>query len=285
MYFNTNLKLLRKRRGKTQDELANVLGMKRPTLGGYESNVAQPGIDELMKFSAYFRISIDSLIKVDLSKLTGNQLYQLENGQDVYISGKTIRILATTVTPGNEENIELVPEKAKAGYTNGFADPEYIAELPVFRLPFLSDSKKYRTFQLNGDSMLPIPDKSWVTGEFVQDWNNILSGDAYIILTLNEGIVFKIADNHIREDGMLTLYSLNTIYEPFHVHVHEIREVWKFVHYISAEIPDPVIPRDELFRTVASLKRDMDTIKSRVGFQEALFNSGNNHSSGVSPAP
>jgi len=266
MYFSTNLKLLRKRRGKTQDDLANALGMKRPTLGGYESNVAQPGIDELMKFSAYFRIAIDTLIKVDMSKLTGNQLYQLENGQDVFISGKTIRILATTVTPENEENIELVPEKAKAGYTNGFADPEYISELTVFRLPFLSNSKKYRTFQLNGDSMLPIPDKSWVTGEFVQDWNNILSGNAYIILTLNEGIVFKIADNHIRNDGLLTLYSLNTIYEPFNVHVHDIQEVWSFIHYISAEIPDPVMPKDELYRTVAVLKNDMEAIKNKVLF-------------------
>jgi len=268
MHFSNNLKLLRKRRGKTQEDLANALGMKRPTLGGYESNVAQPGIEELMKFSAYFRIAIDTLIKVDLSKLTGNQLYQLENGQDVYISGKTIRILATTVTPGNEENIELVPEKAKAGYTNGFSDPEYISELPVFRLPFLSDSKKYRTFQLNGDSMLPIPDKSWVTAEFVQDWNNILSGDAYIVLTSNEGIVFKIADNHIREDGFLTLYSLNTIYKPFSVHVHDIREVWKFVHYISSEIPDPVMPKDEIFRTVAGLKHDMETLKNRVGIRD-----------------
>ncbi len=268
MHFSNNLKLLRKRRGKTQDELAAALGMKRPTLGGYENNIAQPGIDALMKFSAYFRIAIDTLIKVDLSKLTGNQLYQLENGQDVFISGNSIRILATTVNPGNEENIELVPEKAKAGYTNGFSDPEYISDLPVFRLPFLSDSKKYRTFQLNGDSMLPIPDKSWVTWEFVQDWNNILSGDAYIILTLSEGIVFKIADNHNREDGFLTLYSLNTIYEPFLVHVHEIREVWKFVHYISAEIPDPVIPKDDLMRTVAGLKQDMNAIKIKVGIKE-----------------
>lgn len=264
MYFNTNLKLLRKRRGKTQDELANALGMKRPTLSGYENSVAHPGIDELMKFSAYFRIAIDTLIKVDLSKLTGNQLYQLENGQDVYISGNSLRILATTVNPENKENIELVPEKAKAGYTNGFSDPEYISELPVFRMPFLSDNKKYRTFQLNGDSMLPIPDRSWVTGEYIQDWNHILSGDACIILTLSEGLVFKIVDNHIRDDGFMTLYSLNTIYEPFRVHVQDIREVWKFVHYISTEIPEPVLPKNELYRTLATLKKEVDNLKDKA---------------------
>jgi transcriptional regulator with XRE-family HTH domain len=167
MNFSNNIKLLRKRRGKTQDDLAFALGMKRSTLSGYENKVAEPGLDILMKFSAYFGIAIDTLLKVDLSTLTESQLYQLEHGQDVFITGKNLRVLATTISNENEENIELVPEKAKAGYTNGFADPDFIRELPVFNLPFLSKSEKYRTFQLNGDSMHPIPDKSWVTVKFV----------------------------------------------------------------------------------------------------------------------
>ncbi|MCK7533612.1 MAG: hypothetical protein MZV63_22565 [Marinilabiliales bacterium] len=29
-------------------------------------------------------------------------------------------------------------EKAKAGYTTGYADPEFIGDLPLFNLPFLS---------------------------------------------------------------------------------------------------------------------------------------------------
>ena len=39
--------------------------------------------------------------------------------------------------------------------------------------------------------MLPIPHGSWVTGEFVQNWELIRNRQAYIILTLNEGILFK----------------------------------------------------------------------------------------------
>ena len=69
----------------------------------------------------------------------------------------------------------------------------------VFRLPFLSDKRKYSTFQLKGDSMLPIPDGSWVTGEFLQDWMNIKNGNAYVVFTLNDGIVFKIVENNIRK--------------------------------------------------------------------------------------
>ena len=264
MYFHSNIKLLRKRRNKTQDDLAGILNMKRSTLSGYENRVAEPGIEVLLEYSKYFNMAVDTLIKTDLSTLSESQLYQLENGDDLFLKGGNLRILASTVDSSNEENIELVSEKARAGYTNGFADPEYISELPVFKLPFLSTNKKYRTFQLNGDSMFPIPDKAFVTGEYVVDWNHIVTGEACVVLTLDDGIVFKVVENKIREEGMLTLFSLNPLYDPFDVRVTNIKEIWRFVHFISQELPEPVLPENELVRTVAGLKQDMQRIKSRV---------------------
>jgi transcriptional regulator with XRE-family HTH domain len=263
MYFSTNIRLLRKRRSRTQDDVAFALNMKRSTLSGYENEVSQPTIPALMAFSKYYGVAIDTLVKVDLRTLAESQLSQLERGGDVYIRGSNLRVLASTVNSRNEENIELVTQKAKAGYATGFADPEFIRDLPVFQLPFLSRQKKYRTFQLAGDSMLPIPDGSYVTGEFLQDWNALVSGHGYIILTLDEGIVFKIVDP-LESEHKLRLFSLNPVYEPFDVHVSEIREIWKFVNYISSEIPDPMISPDELIKTVAGLKKDLDQLKSRM---------------------
>ena len=267
MVFQDNIKLLRNRRQRTQDEVATAMGMKRSTLSGYENGVAQPNIDALTAFSGFYGIAIDTLIKVDLSKLSEFQLSELERGNDVFIRGSNLRVLTTTVDRSNNENIELVPEKAKAGYTTGYADPDYIRELPVFTLPFLSKNKKYRTFQLKGDSMLPIPDGSWVTGEFVQDWNNIVSGHGYIIFTIDSGIVFKIAENRIADDGKLVLYSLNPVYEPYDVMISEIKEVWKFVNYISGEIPDPMAPNENILKTVAGMKRDISWIRKKFGEQ------------------
>jgi transcriptional regulator with XRE-family HTH domain len=261
MYFDSNIKLLRKRRKLTQDEVAEQLGMKRSTLSGYENRVAQPGLDVLVLFSSYYKISVDTMLKVDLAKLSETQLRQLEHGEDVFLKGGNLRILASTVDTENQENIELVPAKAQAGYTSGFADPEYISELQVFQLPFLSDEKKYRTFQLQGDSMLPIPEKAWVTGEYVLDWQSIKTGEACVVLTLDNGIVFKLVENLIEKEGKVILYSLNPLYEPYEIHVNEIREIWKFVHFISHEIPDPVLPENQLVRTVAVLKQDLDRIK------------------------
>jgi transcriptional regulator with XRE-family HTH domain len=265
MYFATNIKFLRKRRGRTQDDVASALQMKRPTLSGYENGVAQPGIEALVAFSGYYNISLDTMLKIDLTQLSGSQLGELERGYDAYIKGSNLRVLTTTVTPDNRENIELVNEKARAGYTTGYADPEFIGDLPLFNLPFLSRNRKYRTFQLKGDSMLPIPDKSWVTGEYLHDWHDIKSGKAYIILTTGDGIVFKVVENSIEKNGMLVLYSLNPLYEPYEVHINDVREIWRFVHYISDELPEPVLPEKQLLRTVATMKQDLYQLKKSIG--------------------
>jgi transcriptional regulator with XRE-family HTH domain len=265
MYFTSNIKFLRKRKGRTQDEVAVSLNLKRSTLSGYENGIAQPGIDVLISFSWYYNISIDTLLKIDIQSLSESQLGELERGYDAYVKGSNLRVLTTTVNSGNRENIELVSEKAKAGYTTGYADPEYIGELPVFSLPFLSDKRKYRTFQLKGDSMLPIPDGSWVTGEFLQDWMQIRSGKAYIVFTMNDGIVFKIIENNIRKDGKIVLFSLNPLYEPYEIHINEVKEVWKFVNYISSELPEPVLPEKQILKSIALMKNDLERINAKLG--------------------
>lgn len=267
MYFSSNLKLLRKHRGRTQDDIAFALGMKRSTYSGYENEISEPGLEALVAFSKYFGIAIDTLVKVDLSTMSELQLTQLERGYDVHLKGGNLRVLATTVNQDNDENIELVTEKAKAGYTTGFADPEYIKILPTFSMPFLSRDRKYRTFQISGDSMLPIPDGSYVTGEYVIDWTYIKSGMPYIVLTQDDGIVFKMVENKIENERKLTLSSLNTLYHPYDLSVNDIKEVWKFVHYISAKMPERRENRyreEALEKTVQELQKQVEEIQLKL---------------------
>lgn len=266
MYFSSNIKFLRKRKGRTQDDVAHALGFKRSTLSGYENRVAHPSISALVALSDFYNLAIDSLIKVDLQVLTESQLTQLENGFDVFVKGSRLRVLVSTVDSDNNENIELVPEKAKAGYATGYADPDFINELPVFQLPFLSKEKKYRTFQISGDSMLPIPDGVWVTGEFVQDWHSLKNGELYVVTTLDEGVVFKLVENNIEKDQNVILHSLNPLYEPYEIEVAAIKEIWKFVHFISAELPEVNSGgQGRLVQSVLDLKGEVDSIKSKMG--------------------
>lgn len=262
--FSKNIKMLRKRKQFTQDEVSQDLSMKRSTLSGYENEVAHPNMQALVALSDYFNVSIDTLIKVELNKLAESQMNQLERGFDVFIKGSKLRILTTTVGDDNEENIELVAEKAKAGYTSGYADPEYIKVLPTFRLPFLSKQKKYRTFQISGDSMFPIPDGAYVTGEYVQNWNTIKDKGAYIILTLDDGIVFKVLENKIKTENKFHLHSLNSLYEPYDLLVTEIREVWRFVNYISSEMPEANEMRQDIAQSLDSLRREVKQIQTKL---------------------
>jgi len=265
MYFNTNIKILRQRKNRTQDIVANELGVTRSTLNSYENgSIKNPTLDMLIGFSKYFKLSIDTLVKVDLSKLSDFQLSELEKGNDVYVSGSRLRVLATTVDSQNRENIEVVPIKAKAGYQSGYADPEFIKKLPTFQLPILLNDRKYRMFQLSGDSMLPIPDKAWVIGEYVENWFNIKDGQGYIVLTQDDGIVFKIAYNQLKKKKNLLLKSLNPNYPPFEVPANQIREVWRFCNYLSSELPETELRKDDLREKFDRLEQEIQAMRTAL---------------------
>lgn len=62
MEFGEKLQALRKRRGLTQEELAQALYVSRTAVSKWESGRGYPGIDSLKEISAYFGVSIDELL-------------------------------------------------------------------------------------------------------------------------------------------------------------------------------------------------------------------------------
>jgi SOS-response transcriptional repressor LexA len=112
--------------------------------------------------------------------------------------------------------------------------------------------------------MLPIPDGAWVTGEFVQDWNTIKDGELYVVLTLNEGLVFKQLKNELAERGCFLLISLNKAYEPYELAATEIREIWKFVHYISKEVTENQLSDNQVELQLKILTAEIQSLKKRM---------------------
>ena len=178
---------------------------------------------------------IDVLLKKDISQFNESDLYELENMKSPDLAGKNLRVLSITVDEDQKENIELVPEKAKAGYTTGYSNPDFVGLLSKFQLPFLGRNGTYRTFQISGDSMPPVKHGYWITAQFVDDWNQIKDGQPYILLTKEEGIVFKLLYNKIDSQRKIQLVSTNPIYEPYTVSVDDVQEVWQFVHSINTD--------------------------------------------------
>lgn len=62
MYIGENITYLRNRKGLTQGQLADELGLKRTNIAGYETGKAMPPIEALVKIAQYFAVSLDEIV-------------------------------------------------------------------------------------------------------------------------------------------------------------------------------------------------------------------------------
>jgi transcriptional regulator with XRE-family HTH domain len=257
MYIAQNLKNIRKRCGLSQEEMAQKLKLNRSTYSGYENEVAQPNLETLLLLAQQEKLPLEAILTTDLSKLSQAEYDTLCGVWKQGASGQNLRVLTTVVNEDNEDTIELIPEKVRAGYTSGYADPSYLQELPTLRLPFLSKDRKYRAFPIAGDSMPPVVHGSYVVGEFVQDWLGLPSSVPCVIVTKDDGIVFKYLHNHLKEKQVFTLVSTNPFYAPYDVPVAEVLEIWRFVSYISKELPDIQLDHASIGAGLRSIQEDL----------------------------
>jgi transcriptional regulator with XRE-family HTH domain len=256
MHVNKNLKFLRTRAGWTQKEFAEKIGLKQPVIGAYEEERAMPPLNCLLDISDLFKVSMDALSRKDLSKLPENEWKSF--------SGK--EVLAITVDKDDNENIELVSQKASAGYLNGYQDVEYIIDLPKIGLPVLPRNVTYRAFEIKGDSMLPIPSGSIVFGEYVENLSSIKNGKLYIVVSQQEGIVFKRVFNFSDTKNNLLLVSDNRLYEPYTIQAEDVLEIWAVKAYFSTQFPDVEsgkISSDQLAHTVLKLQEEVMKLKKK----------------------
>jgi transcriptional regulator with XRE-family HTH domain len=216
--INQRIKELRLKKGKSQGQLSEDLGIKRSTLAGYEAGSNEPSIEKLKLFADYFEISIDELVLGPKSKFSR----RINN----------TKVLAISVDNHGIENIELIPHKAKAGYIAGYNDIEFIKNLPKISLPNLPTGT-YRAFEIQGDSMPPINDGFIVIGRYVEDWRDIKGKQCYILISKSDGMVFKRIESKIELDETLVLHSDNLAYSQYSISIHEVLEAWLLYAYIG----------------------------------------------------
>ena len=277
--INANIKFIRKQKSLTQQGFADVIGIKRSSLGAYEEGRARPNYPTVQNISRIFNISIDRLLTEDLTKTadnsvfgTGNSTPNLSghaaptssNSKSPDIEGNKLRILSITVNEDNKENIELVPEKARAGYLEGYEDPQYIKKLPRFNLPFLNEGT-YRAFEIQGDSMLPLQPGSIVVGEYTENWKDIKNNDAYIIVSQNDGVVYKRVKNNIQQNKTLTLRSDNVDYPAYTINIDDVVEVWKAKVFISKESSSAQkMSLEKLTNMVLDVQQNVMKLQSKI---------------------
>lgn len=243
-----NLKYLRKLRGLTQEEFATKLNIKRSLLGAYEEERAEPRIDVLELVSDTFKISLDELLRKDLSEVKGS--YLVKRRQQKLMSENNL--------------IQFVPVKAAAGYLAGYADQEFIDELNTFTLPMLG-AGQYRAFEIIGDSMMPTPSGSIIVGEKVDNnADSLKNNQAYIVVSRSEGIVYKRIVKNNRAKNKLTMVSDNPNYQPYQINAEDVLEVWQAQMVISKVSAQPAWDMTQLTSLVNNLQEQVSTLKKRM---------------------
>lgn len=245
---NKNLKYLRKLRGLTQEEFAAKLGIKRSLLGAYEEERAEPRIDVLEVVCDIFKLTMDEILRSDLSEKTkGN-----------YLAARRALKMGNT-----RSAIPFVPVKAAAGYLAGYNDPEFIDELNTFTLPMLTGGN-YRAFEIIGDSMLPTPSGSVIVGEKVDKLDDLKNNTACIVVSRNEGVVYKRVQKNQRQKNKLTLVSDNPSFHPYTVNADEILEMWHAQMVISRANTQQRWDMGQLSNIVSDLQEQVSTLKKRL---------------------
>jgi transcriptional regulator with XRE-family HTH domain len=246
-FAGQNLKYLRKLKGFTQEEFAMKLQIKRSLLGAYEEERAEPRIDVLEIVSDHFKISLDDLLRKDLSDTKGD-----------YLSKRRVQKL------GAESNlIHFVPMKAAAGYLAGYADEEFIDELNTFTLPMMG-SGQFRAFEIIGDSMLPTPSGSIIVGQKMNGLDDVKQNAAYIVVSRSEGIVYKRLSRNSRSKNKVTLSSDNQMYQPYDMNVEEILELWQAQMVITKVTPQQRWDVGQLANLVSNLQDQVTSMKKRM---------------------
>lgn len=249
-YIQINIKHLRTLKKLSQERFADELQWTRSMVGSYEEGRSEPPIDRLIDLSNYFNIPIDILVKNDLRLAKDTSFIEVGNRRVLF---------PVTVNESNEELIEIIPTQASAGYLAGYSDPEYIEQLQKIKLPFLPTGT-HRAFPIKGDSMLPVKDGSFIVAKFVEDLHDVKDGRTYIVLTKDDGLVYKRLYNN---ENHLILQSDNKSYLPYEVKKEDLLELWEFTCCINTqEYTEKELKLSSIMTMFQDLKVELESIKT-----------------------
>ncbi|HEX9981318.1 MAG TPA: LexA family transcriptional regulator [Flavobacterium sp.] len=249
-FLSNNLRYLRKERKLSQQKMANALVITRERFAKYEEGASEPPLDLLLRMARYFHVSIDILLSVNLQQTPMESLLNMADNRI---------LLPIAVDREGNDYIEIIPHKAQAGYLSGYADPEFIENLQHISLPFLRNGK-FRAFPVAGDSMPPHKEGSFIVGKYIENLGDVRDGRTYILLTRNQGIVYK----RLNKNGKnaLMLHSDNNIYQPYEVKASEVLEIWEYACSIATtEFEKDDLGSENIKDVLRELRKEMRELK------------------------
>jgi phage repressor protein C with HTH and peptisase S24 domain len=140
--------------------------------------------------------------------------------------------------------VPLVNKYAYGGYLRGYGDPEYVEKLPTLPFPINKEYRgQYLLFEVSGDSMDNDTKRSCASGDIVlgrqigkQYWKDKLhinKWKTFVIVHKEDGILIKDIIKHDVAKGIITLHSLNPLYEDFDVNLKDVAQIYNVIKVLS----------------------------------------------------
>lgn len=112
--------------------------------------------------------------------------------------------------------------------------------------------------------MLPTPSGSIIVGEKIENPADIKNSQAYIVVSRNEGIVYKRVEKNGRSKNKLTLVSDNPQYQPYQVNAEDVVELWQAQMVISKVSQQQRWDMNSLASMVNNLQTQVSTLKKKM---------------------
>jgi len=253
--ISKNVRHLRTLKNLTQEQLSIELDVSKARIGSYEEGRSEPPIAMLIAFSDYFKVPIDAMLKNDLTL----------SDDDSFMDIGSRVLFPMRVDEHGDNVIEVVTQEASAGYLEGYSDTEFVSNLPIMSLNFLPTGK-HRAFPIKGDSMHPwVKDGDVVIGEYTESPMGVRNNNCYIILTKEDGLVYKRVYTNKLEEGYLTLSSDNKFYQPYELHLSDVLEIWEFkLNLCIGQYDEDELNPVSILNLMRSVGIELKELKSRV---------------------
>lgn len=211
----------------SQQAFSELFDLKRATLGAYEEQRSEPRIDTIIKIANYFSISIDDLLK---NELTVNDLLKFKAD----LTTDTAKI-PKDIFP----EIGCVTDELVIDYPFSFEKDSFIESLPKIQLPISKDENP-RAFVVQNLEMTHLDrgfyPKDIVIGQKVapKNYKNLPNGTLCVAITPDR-LVFR---RYFFSSGEITLRADHANIENIVLSISSIKELWEIKYVFCKRIPD-----------------------------------------------
>jgi transcriptional regulator with XRE-family HTH domain len=156
--------------------------------------------------------------------------------------------------------VKLTPYIKSSGVKEYLANcqkVDFLRSLPTISLPFIT-SDRSRAFEMGSDFPMQ---NSIVVGTGISDWSDVNDGKFYILVTHQQGVIYRRVYNQVKIKGALLLSSDNPSIPSFEISIKDVVEIWEVNSFISQQLPEPHISLERVKNIVDDLTNELDRLR------------------------